>query len=137
MNCDDYDPINGRYVNKEHEKLIHEIEVAQQRKDEEEVRRLHMLSVALFQKAVAENHPLAMFYLGVCYRMGSGVPKDLDKSRSLLTKALELGVERAEDFLPDDGQDDLDDGKIGPWNTYKPETFLNDAWMFPNGRDDG
>lgn len=137
MNCDDYDPINGLYVNQEHEKLLHEIERAQQRQDEEEVQRLHMSSVVLLQKAVAENNPLAMFYLGVCYRVGCGVLKDVNKSCSLLTKAKELGVERAENFLFEDGQGDLDDGKIGPWNTYKTESPLCDDWMFPNGRDDG
>lgn len=92
----DDDPINGRYVNREHQELLHRYDAANTEKEKNE---LHKQSIAICKKEVKKSNPLALFYLGVAYLNGSNVKKDVQKGRRLLEQAHELGVKRAMSFL--------------------------------------
>ncbi|HEY2822658.1 MAG TPA: tetratricopeptide repeat protein [Candidatus Acidoferrum sp.] len=49
-----------------------------------------------FQKAAAQNNPDAIFFLGLMYEWGRGVPQDVNKAQSLLDKAGSLGQRYAQ-----------------------------------------
>jgi len=49
-----------------------------------------------FQKAAAQNNPDAIFFLGLMYEWGHGVPQDIQKAQSLLDQAGSLGQRYAQ-----------------------------------------
>ena len=137
---EDHDPLNGRYVNAEHEKMLLAYDKACEEKDQAEQDRIFHEELELLKREAANGSPLAMFYLGVSYCNGSGVEKNLPKAKELLTKAKIAGVERAETFLSM-YFGDPNDGRIIPDSL---EDFVREHcgedetdWMFPNGHDDG
>lgn len=137
---EDHDPLNGRYVNAEHEKMLLAYDKACEEKNQAEQDRIFKEELVLLKREAAKESPLAMFYLGVCYCNGSGVEKNLPKAKELLTKARTEGVERAETFLAM-YFGDPDDWRIIPASL---EDFAREYsgdeksdWMFPNGHDDG
>ena len=48
-----------------------------------------------------QDNPWAYRNLGICYREGNGVKKDLKKAEELFSKASELGIEDAIDIKED------------------------------------
>ena len=52
-----------------------------------------------FKLAAAGNHPDAHFNLAMMYFFGDGVPQDYIKAHTLLSKAADLGVDQAKDWL--------------------------------------
>jgi TPR repeat protein len=137
---EDHDPLNGRYVNAEHEKMLLAYDKACEEKNQAEQDRLFQEELELMKREAVNGSPLAMFYLGVSYCNGSGVEKNLPKAKELLTKAKIAGVERAETFLSM-YFGDPNDGRIIPASL---EDFVCEHcgedeadWMFPNGHDDG
>ena len=96
---DEHDPLNGRYVNAEHEELLLAHDKACKENNQSEQDRIFKEELALFKREAQKETPLAMFYLGVCYGKGNGVEKNMSKAKELLTKAKMAGVKRADDFL--------------------------------------
>ena len=137
---DDHDPLNGRYVNAEHEKMLLAYDKACEEKNQAEQDRISKEVLVLLKREAAKESPLAMFYLGVSYCNGSGVEKNLPKAKDLLAKAKTAGVERAETFLSM-YFGDPDDGKIIParLEDFEREYSGDDKpdWMFPNGHNEG
>lgn len=137
---EDHDPLNGRYVNAEHEKMLLAYDKACEEKNQAEQDRIFQEELELMKREAVNGSPLAMFYLGVSYCNGSGVEKNLPKAKELLTKAKIAGVERAATFLSM-YFGDPNDGRIIPASL---EDFVCEHcgedetdWMFPNGHDDG
>lgn len=137
---EDHDPLNGCYVNAEHEKMLLAYDKACEEKNQAEQERISKEVLVLLKREAAKESPLAMFYLGVSYCNGSGVEKNLPQAKELLTKAKTAGVERAETFLSM-YFGDPDGGRIIPENLedFDREFSGEDKsdWMFPNGHDDG
>ena len=137
---EDHDPLNGRYVNAEHEKILLAYDKACEEKNQAEQDRIFQEELELVKREAVNGSPLAMFYLGVSYCNGSGVEKNLPKAKELLTKAKIAGVERAETFLSM-YLGDPNDGRIIPdgLEDFVCEHCSEDEtdWMFPDGHDDG
>jgi len=97
----DNDPINGRFVNAQHKRLLVELDWMGYKgvKDPEREKQILEEEMEILKDEASKNNPLGLFYLGVCYVTGGRIPKDLVKGKAALEQALELGVERAEDFL--------------------------------------
>ena len=96
---DDFDPLNGRFVNEEYRQLSELYDRSAVEGDEIECDRIHQKRIEILEKEVVKGTPLALFYLGVCHCTGSGVKKNLRRARELLLKAEALGVRRASSFL--------------------------------------
>jgi TPR repeat protein len=69
---------------------------------EEEVARDHIEAAHLFQLAANQGVPKAQYNLGVCYRLGEGVPKDMEEANRWLRAAAEQGCSDAKKMLDDD-----------------------------------
>ncbi|MCQ2367650.1 MAG: hypothetical protein MJ109_01375 [Kiritimatiellae bacterium] len=97
----DNDPINGRFVNAQHKRLLIEQDWMGYRgeKNKEREEAIFKEEVEILKEESAKNNPLALFYMGVCCVNGSGMPKDSIKGRTMLERAYALGVKRAADFL--------------------------------------
>lgn len=97
----DNDPINGRFVNAQHKRLLVEQDWMGYRgeKDKNRENQIFEEEVRILEEESAKNNPLALFYMGVCCINGSGMPKDLLKGKTMLERAYSLGVKRAADFL--------------------------------------
>ena len=97
----DNDPINGRFVNAHHKKLLVEHDWMWHRGEKNEAREAEIFAeeLEIFKEEAVKNNPLGLFYLGVCYVNGSGLPKDMVKGHDALYRAYKLGVKRAADFL--------------------------------------
>ena len=52
-----------------------------------------------FEKAIEQDFAQAYRGLGICYRFGIGVPRDLHKAETLFIQAMEKGDKKAEDRL--------------------------------------
>ncbi len=61
-------------------------------------------AIHLFSQAIKQKHPSAMFYLGICYEEGKGVPKDSKIAREWYTKAAKLGSKEAQEKLETSAQ---------------------------------
>ena len=99
---EDHDPLNGRYVNPEHERLLLAYDKACAENDEVAKDKCYREALEVEKQEAAKGNPLAMFYLGVHYCRASGAEKDMAKAKELLIKAHNAGVERAETFLLSD-----------------------------------
>lgn len=56
-------------------------------------------AVLWYQKAAEENHPVAQYYLGLCYENGLGVKQNHDQAVSWLQKAAEKDIKSAQGLL--------------------------------------
>lgn len=54
---------------------------------------------ALLRDAAGRQHGEALYYVGVCYHTGVGVPRDISKARGALQAALDVGETRAAALL--------------------------------------
>lgn len=67
-----------------------------------------------YQKAIKQEQQMAYYHLGLLYRDGKGVNKDIVKAKQLLKKAAELGNKEAENDLQKltelEGENKSDDG---------------------------
>lgn len=138
---EDHDPLNGRYVNSEHEKLLLAYDKACKENDKEAQQQYADKAHEEVKREAAKDNPLAMFYLGVYYCRARGPEKNMAKAKELLTKALNAGVERAETFLLTDFGDPAE-GRILPANFVDLERVeqrheRGNDYMFPDGHDDG
>ena len=52
-----------------------------------------------FNRAAEKNHGYSLYYIAVCYQMGKGVGKDVNKAKEYLQKAASMGVSRAKEIL--------------------------------------
>lgn len=97
----DNDPINGRFVNARHKKLLVESDYMGVRgeKNEEREQQIFAEEISIFKEEAAKGNPLGLFYLGVCLVNGSGMDKNLAKGKDALERAYKMGVKRAMDFL--------------------------------------
>ena len=138
---EDHDPLNGRYVSPEHERILRAYDKACDENDEVAKQEYFRQALEVEKQEAAKGNPLAMFYLGVYYCRASGAEKDMVKAKELLVKAHNAGVERAETFLLTDFGDP-EDARIIP---SRLEDFLqmnqgdeeDDDLMAPNEQDDG
>ncbi len=110
---EDHDPLNGRYVNPEHERLLLAYDKACAENDEVAKNKYFSEALEVEKQEAAKGNPLAMFYLGVYYCRASGAEKDMAKAKEFLIKARNAGVERAETFLLTDFGDPAE-GRIVP-----------------------
>ncbi|MDR1698280.1 MAG: T9SS type A sorting domain-containing protein, partial [Prevotellaceae bacterium] len=56
-------------------------------------------AVEYFSKGVVHQQPSSMYFLGLCYMDGSGVPKDIEKGKQLIEQAANLGNDHAAEFI--------------------------------------
>ncbi len=137
---EDHDPLNGRYVSPEHERLLLAYDKACAENDKDAQRKYNEEAREVVKQEAAKGNPLAMFYLGVYYCRGRGAEKDMAKAKELLLKAHNAGVERAETFLLTDFGDP-EDARIIP---SRLEDFLqmnrddeeDEDLMDPNEQDE-
>lgn len=137
---EDHDPLDGRYVSPEHERLLLAYDKACAENDEVAKQEYFRQALEVEKQEAAKGNPLAMFYLGVYYCRAHGMEKNMAKAKELLIKARDAGVERAETFLLTDFGDS-EDARIIP---SRLEDFLQmnqgdeeDDLMDPNEQDDG
>ena len=138
---EDHDPLNGRYVNPEHERLLLAYDKACAENDEVAKNKYFREALEVEKQEAAKGNPLAMFYLGVYYCRASGAEKDMVKAKELLIRAHNAGVVRAETFLLTDFGDP-EDARIIP---SRLEDFLqmnqddeeDEDLMDPDEQDDG
>ena len=93
---DDYDPVNGRFVNAEECQLQKELALAKSEKDMEKIAHIESQLYHLLVNESTFDNPIALFNLGV-----QCVNKEGNELRGLylLKQAEQLGVRRATSFL--------------------------------------
>lgn len=52
-----------------------------------------------YEQAASRHHPMALFYLGVCFHRGLGVDIDIERAKVCLTVSASLGCNEADTYL--------------------------------------
>lgn len=63
------------------------------------VKKDYEKAIFCFQQAADQNHPEALWHLGICYAVGTGVEKDIEKAKGYMKRSADLGYEPAQTFL--------------------------------------
>lgn len=71
-----------------------------------------LLALQLQASAAEAGHQEALFWLGVCYWKGAGVPVDRDKARSLWEKSESVNAHHYLDYTRDGVNIDNDFGRL-------------------------